>query len=196
MKEMVRLLLIICMISIVEGFFIPQRSIFRPVNRKFASTGKIFTDIHLMQFDGGSRGNPGAGGSGVVIYKVKEISETYLDATDLVEIWYGCFYLGATGITNNVAEYLGLIHGLKQCLQMKINHLIVEGDSQLVIRQVEGLYKIKNPELLKLHTEAVELSKGFEKIHFLYVPRAFNSRADELANMALDLRRDECCALE
>tara|TARA_B110000091_G_C13352286_1_gene284843 strand:+ start:174 stop:395 length:222 start_codon:yes stop_codon:yes gene_type:complete len=72
-----------------------------------------------MQFDGGSRGNPGPGGSGAVIYQVT-------DSGEMLELWNGYWYLGT--VTNNQAEYSGLIEGLKQGVSMKLDQLKIEGD--------------------------------------------------------------------
>jgi ribonuclease HI len=147
--------------------------------------------VHILQFDGGSRGNPGIGGSGAVIYRLKEETRSYDYGDEFTEVWSGSFFLGEKGITNNVAEYFGLIHGLEKCIDMELKNLVVEGDSQLVIRQIEGTYKIKSPELIKLHAKVMQLVQQIEFIRFSSVPRAMNSRADELANIAMDLRANK-----
>lgn len=134
----------------------------------------------LLQFDGGSRGNPGRGGSGAVIYA------KYSDGV-LKETWYGHQFLGYFGITNNVAEYVGLIAGLKQCVKMKLPSLIVQGDSQLVIRQLEGTNLVKNKNLIVLHSVAKQLLDQIPDVSLHHIPRELNKRADELSNMAMEL---------
>ena len=127
---------------------------------------------HILNFDGCSKGNPGLAGIGAVIYKDKE------------EIWAGSKFIGVK--TNNYSEYSALIFGLKQAIQMEIDHLNVLGDSLLVINQVNGLYKVKSDDLRELHDEVNELKKHFKFIEFNHVYRENNKRADELSNIALD----------
>lgn len=88
-----------------------------------------------LQFDGGSRGNPGVGGAGAVLYKNNQ------------EEWSKTFYLG-DNVTNNQAEYRGLIGGLKHVSTLDLPNLLVEGDSNLVINQVSGTWSVKNDEIL------------------------------------------------
>jgi ribonuclease HI len=128
-----------------------------------------------LQFDGCSKSNPGLAGAGAVIY----------DNITNVEIWSGSEFIG-TEITNNYAEYMGLIIGLKQAKEMKIKQLIVEGDSMLVIKQMNGEYKVKALHLIALHNEAKLLAKGFECVYYKHIYRNNNKRADELSNIAVD----------
>lgn len=128
-----------------------------------------------LQFDGCSKSNPGLAGAGAVIY----------DNITNDEIWNGSEFIGAK-ITNNHAEYRGLIIGLKQAKEMKMKQLIVEGDSMLVIKQMNGEYKVKSLHLLELYNEAKILEKGFECIHYKHIYRNNNKRADELSNIAVD----------
>ena len=128
-----------------------------------------------LQFDGCSKSNPGLAGAGAVIY----------DNITNVEIWCGSEFVG-TDVTNNYAEYMGLIIGLKQAKEMKIKQLIVEGDSMLVIKQMNGEYKVKSLNLVELYNEAKLLAKGFECIHYKHIYRNNNKRADELSNIAVD----------
>lgn len=127
---------------------------------------------HILNFDGCSKGNPGFAGIGAVIYKDKQ------------EIWCGSKFIGVK--TNNYSEYSALIFGLKQAIQMEIDHLNVLGDSLLVINQVNGVYKVKSDDLRELHEEVNELKKHFKFIEFNHVYRENNKRADELSNIALD----------
>jgi len=122
-----------------------------------------------LYFDGCSKGNPGPSGSGAIIMNEKII-------------WSGCEYVGNT--TNNVAEYKGLILGLKKLKVLNINKVIVKGDSMLVINHMTGKYKVNAPHLLLLYNEAKELIKDID-IEFLYIPRGKNKEADYLANEGL-----------
>ena len=142
----------------------------------------------LLQFDGGSRGNPGIGGAGAVIYLLEDINEnknSSIYEMKKSEKWSGCFYLG-DDITNNVAEYNGLIEGLKQALTFNIKYISIEGDSQLIINQLNGIYQVKNFKLKLLHDEATDMIKKFTKWECRYIPRELNRRADSLSNLAMD----------
>jgi ribonuclease HI len=133
-----------------------------------------------MQFDGGSRGNPGCGGAGAVIFSGP------IDEPD-AEIWSGSFFLGQD-ITNNQAEYTGLIEGLKAGQTLNIPKMHVQGDSELVLKQMKGEYKVRNPGLQRLYREAMTVVKQYPKnaITFEHIARAFNKRADELSNVGMD----------
>uniref|UniRef100_A0A6C0F3V1 RNase H type-1 domain-containing protein n=1 Tax=viral metagenome TaxID=1070528 RepID=A0A6C0F3V1_9ZZZZ len=137
---------------------------------KVVSTDPIYT----LNFDGCSKGNPGRGGAGAVIYKDQE------------EIWAGATFVGAN-VTNNYAEYSGLILGLKTAIKLKIKNLDVLGDSDLVIKQMKKIYKVKSPNIYPLYLEANDTAKAFDKIEFTHVYRENNKRADELSNDGLDL---------
>ena len=139
---------------------------------------------YLLQFDGGSRGNPGLGGSGAVLY-IKNSSE------EIQELWSTAAFIGASGVTNNVAEYCGLLEGLKQAVQMEVKYLEIEGDSQLVINQLRGEYKVKNKRLLTLYDTAKDLMKQIPYIKLNHIPRELNKRADQLSNAAMDLGEQE-----
>ena len=130
-----------------------------------------------LQFDGGSRGNPGVGGAGAVLYKNNQ------------EQWSKTFYLG-DNITNNQAEYKGLIGGLKHVSTLDLPNLLVEGDSNLVINQVSGTWRVKNDELKILHDEVQEYINKIKDIRFQHIPRNENKRADQLANEAMDRKQD------
>jgi ribonuclease HI len=127
---------------------------------------KLFTD-------GGSRGNPGPSALGYVI----------LDADDHV-IKKESEYLGTT--TNNQAEYQGLLAGLKDARAHGVKELEVYMDSELIIKQIQGLYKVKNQELLPHYTAVKEIAGKFDSIIFTHVPRAMNSIADGMVNECLD----------
>jgi ribonuclease HI len=129
-------------------------------------------DIYEMYFDGCSKGNPGLSGAGAVIYKNGE------------EIWSNSYFVSDSA-TNNVAEYFGLIRGLKRAIKMNIRHLIVKGDSQLIIKQMTGQYQVKSESMIKLYNIAKELETQFENISYEHVYRKYNKRADQLSNEGL-----------
>ncbi|MFQ5956454.1 MAG: ribonuclease HI family protein [Candidatus Brocadiales bacterium] len=127
----------------------------------------------LVYTDGASRGNPGKAGIGVVICDRKqnvleEISE----------------YIGET--TNNVAEYKALIRGLEKALKYGPKELEVFSDSELLVKQINGQYKVRAPSILPLYKEAKRLIGTLPKWKIQYIPREKNTLADALANMALD----------
>jgi ribonuclease HI len=125
-----------------------------------------------MYFDGCSKGNPGRAGAGAVIYY------------NSYEIWADSIFVGEKE-TNNVAEYNGLILGLHKANQLNIKNLLVFGDSQLVIKQMNGEYKVNSENIKKLYATASEKSKLFDNILFTHVYRDENTRADELSNIGL-----------
>ena len=134
---------------------------------------KVFpASDYLMRFDGCSKGNPGKAGCGAVIYHKGW------------EIWSDSCFVGINE-TNNHAEYAGLILGLQKALELNVESLDVEGDSLLVIQQMNKIYKCKSPNLLELFVKANELSSKFKSIQFSHICRNRNKRADELSNMAM-----------
>ncbi len=128
----------------------------------------------VIHIDGGSRGNPGEAGFGV-----------YVEAADgtTTEL-YG--YLGRA--TNNVAEYQALLHALRHALARGARSVRVLSDSELVVRQIAGEYKVKHPDMIPLHREASTLMRRFERATLSHVRREQNREADRLANRALDER--------
>lgn len=150
----------------------------KDVSQELDSTTIISPEkTYVLRFDGGSRGNPGTAGAGMVLY----------DSEYGVEIWSGYQYLGETN-TNNEAEYMGLITGLQCARSLGIEHLVAQGDSQLILRQLEGRYKVNSPNLKAYYDEAVSLSKEFASFQTSHIERARNARADELANEAMDTK--------
>ena len=123
--------------------------------------------------DGACRGNPGEAGFGVVV-------ET---AGDTAEI--GGF-LGRT--TNNVAEYAGLVAALTYAARQKVRELELFSDSQLLVQQVTGAYRVKAPHLVPIFLKVLELRRAIPRFRIRHVPRAENRRADALANRAIDER--------
>ena len=130
----------------------------------------------LIFCDGGSRGNPGPSAIGAVVYD---------PATDpprcLAEV-SEC--IGIT--TNNVAEYKALIAGLEAAAQFGARRVLVRADSKLVIEQVKGTWKVKQPHLQPLRAEARALLARYDETDLRHVPRAENTAADALVNAALD----------
>ncbi len=138
---------------------------------------KIFPLItYRLNFDGCSKGNPGKAGIGAVLYCGEN------------ELWSSKQYIGNR--TNNEAEYLALIFGLKAAISRSIDELLVCGDSMLVINQMNGSFKVKNQNLLELYNYAKSLCKSFKYIEFKHVYRQFNKRADKLANDSLIMSDD------
>lgn len=123
--------------------------------------------------DGASRGNPGKAGAGAVL----------LDSRG-EELIASSSYLGVC--TNNVAEYQALILGLEKATQLQCHTLNIRLDSELIVRQVQGVYKVKNATLKPLFVRVQELLRSFSIWSIAHVPRAENSRADELANRGID----------
>jgi len=123
--------------------------------------------------DGAARGNPGPAGAGAVI----------LDEEGSVLARLGRF-LGKQ--TNNVAEYQGLLLGLRRARQMGAREVEVRADSQLLIRQLQGKYAVKNEVLKRLHEEALALLQSFERYELVHIPREQNALADEMSNRAID----------
>ncbi|MCC6278138.1 MAG: ribonuclease HI family protein [Oligoflexia bacterium] len=133
---------------------------------KFPKEVEIYTD-------GASRGNPGPASIGVVIKDlegrvVAELSER----------------LGSQ--TNNFAEYTAVIHALEICQKNGVERFTLKTDSQLLVRQMTGEYKVRAEVIIPLHKRVRELMAHFSGVKFLHIPREENERADELANQALD----------
>ncbi|MGA2774656.1 MAG: ribonuclease HI family protein [Candidatus Omnitrophota bacterium] len=124
-----------------------------------------------IYIDGASKGNPGPSGVGIVICRdgstVKNISS----------------YIGNT--TNNVAEYTALIYALEEALMMKAENLKINTDSQLLHRQLKGIYKVRHPNMIPLHERAKYLLSGFKEVVIHNIPRSKNCGADKLATEAV-----------
>ena len=129
--------------------------------------------VWTLRCDGGSRGNPGPGALGYVL----------CDASGR-EVEAKGEYLGVC--TNNVAEYRSLIAGLGAAARHAVRTLVVRMDSELVVRQMLGQYKVKNEGLKPLHAEAKAALVRVGVVHFEAVPRDDKGRADGLVNEALD----------
>ncbi len=130
----------------------------------------------IVEADGGSRGNPGQAGSGAVVIDA-ESGEL------LAELG---LYVGVA--SNNVAEYRGMIAGIQRAMAIDPDAVLtVRLDSKLVVEQMSGRWKIKHPAMAELAAQARQLLTG-TPVRFEWIPREQNSRADKLANKAMDLR--------
>ena len=123
--------------------------------------------------DGAARGNPGPAGVGLV-----------LEDAEGMRLWGGHRYLGTA--TNNQAEYEALIAGLSEAARWNPERLEVYMDSQLVVEQLAGRYRVRSGELKTLHARALALLRGFRDWQVKHVPRERNRGADALANRAID----------
>ena len=126
----------------------------------------------VLYTDGGARGNPGPAGVGFVLLQEEKESIKYNK------------YIGRA--TNNQAEYEALLAGLKRAIEEGIHELEVRMDSELIVKQMGGKYRVKNAGLRPLFDKTQELVEAFEKVSFKHVPRGRNKEADRLVNEAID----------
>ncbi|WP_100810619.1 reverse transcriptase-like protein [Microbacterium sp. BR1] len=129
----------------------------------------------IVEVDGGARGNPGIAAGGAVV----------LDASTGAVLAEIGVYVGVA--TNNVAEYRGMIEGLRAAFERNPASVRVRLDSKLVVEQMTGRWKIKHPDMQVLALEARELIAG-RHVSFEWIPRAQNARADAAANASMDRR--------
>ena len=135
--------------------------------------------MHLViHTDGGARGNPGPAAAGVSL----------TDARTGDAVYEAGYFLGQT--TNNVAEYTGLIRGLEEAARLGATRVSVRSDSELMVRQINGQYRVKAPGLKPLHQDAMALLGRFGAWDVGHVRREGNQRADQLANAAMDAKTD------
>jgi ribonuclease HI len=127
----------------------------------------------IVHVDGGARGNPGPAAAASVVSTPD--GQVLDEATQL---------LGR--VTNNVAEYRALLLGLARARALGVTEVEVVNDSELIAKQVRGIYKVKHHDMKPLHTEALASLRGFAKWSIRSVPRAQNADADALVNQALD----------
>jgi ribonuclease HI len=127
----------------------------------------------VMNIDGAARGNPGPAGVGVMIREEGGPLER--------ELWE---YIGEA--TNNVAEYEALLLALSEAGRLKAARVTVRSDSELLVRQLEGRYRVKHPRLMGLHARARDLLKALPSFRIEHVGRERNRQADALANRAID----------
>jgi len=133
-------------------------------------------EVAKLYTDGGSRGNPGPSAAAFVICN---LDDSVVEKSGI--------YLGDT--TNNRAEYQALRLGVERAKEIGIQTLSVFMDSQLVVNQINGSYKVKNPDLAPVHQEVIALSKLFKEITFTYIPRELNKLADKEVNRVLDQQK-------
>jgi len=126
-----------------------------------------------LHCDGGSRGNPGPAGVGVVI--TDAAGEVVAEVSQVIGI-----------ATNNVAEYEAVIRGLARALEIGATEVDLVGDSELIAKQITGAYKVKHPDMKPLHAAVTKSLTQFDDWTIRTVPRAQNSDADALVNQALD----------
>ena len=139
-----------------------------------ASDIKKDADLIVVNVDGASKGNPGESGIGVAIFD-----------KDLNLINEACDYLGVA--TNNVAEYKALILGIKLSAKYNAKRVLFKADSELMVKQIKGEYRVKNAQLKLLFTEAQSLLKKLPNWKIMHVPREENKEADLLANKGVDM---------
>jgi ribonuclease HI len=137
-----------------------------------ASPSDVETDV-VVWADGGSRGNPGPAGYGAVV--------TDRRGAILAEVWAGIGWA-----TNNVAEYRGVLAGLRRAWDLGARRVVVRADSLLVVNQQLGRWQVRDEGLRPLAAEARRLAQGFDQVIFEHVPRERNQHADSLANRAMD----------
>lgn len=123
----------------------------------------------VLYSDGASAGNPGASGIGAVI----EMAGRTYEISEPIGI-----------ATNNVAEYTALLRGLEKARALGAEEITVFADSELLVRQLEGTYKVKNPALIELYKRVIRLKGAFRKFSLRHITREQNSRADALAKKA------------
>lgn len=129
----------------------------------------------VIHIDGGSRGNPGPSGFGVHA----------VDSEGRIVAGHFGFIGRAT---NNVAEYQALVHALRLASARGARRVEIRSDSELVVKQMNGLYKVKHPDMIALWRQASTLRRGFEAAEIKHVRREENKEADALANRAMDLQ--------
>src|SRR5690349_6232140 len=132
-------------------------------------------EVITLEFDGGSRGNPGPAGIGVVLRAA--------DRTPLVTL--GRFIGRAT---NNVAECRALITAMEEAQKLGARNVVIRGDSELIIKQMKGEYRVKHPDMKELYDEAQHLVREFGSVKIEHNLRHKNELADKLANLAMDRR--------
>jgi ribonuclease HI len=134
--------------------------------------GQMTNDVWTIEIDGASRGNPGPAAFAFVIRRSGHPAHEEAECLPRT--------------TNNAAEYTALIRALERAAEMGASSLDVRSDSELLVKQMNGEYRVKQPELKVLHNEATGLVDRFEEVRIRHVRREENRRADQLCNQALD----------
>ena len=156
----------------------PRRRSRTPRSKKLSERLAHRTDSrHSLYTDGGARGNPGPAGVGAVL--LSSSGDVVDELADFIGV-----------ATNNVAEYQALIAGLELALDRDVERLDVFLDSELVVRQLSGQYRVKDATLKALHAQATYLMHKFHEIDVKHVPREQNAAADALVNQAIDAAQE------
>lgn len=150
---------------------------FLPSNGEVPSKAMLLDEAKIYT-DGGSRGNPGKSACG---YVISGLDDKVIEKSG--------FYLGIA--TNNQAEYFGFLKALERARELGISKIRLFSDSQLVVNQMNGVYKIKNPELTPIYHDVKSVADSFEKISFTHVPRELNKLADQEVNRILDAQENQ-----
>ena len=130
---------------------------------------------YYIYIDGACSGNPGPSAIGIVIEK---------DYGVVIDMWGD--YIGIA--TNNIAEYRALKEALTRAVELSLDNLVVYSDSQLLVRQMNGVYKVRSPNLYGMYVDIKRLESSFRSIRYIYIPREKNYRADSLARIALRMK--------
>ncbi|KAK3277851.1 hypothetical protein CYMTET_14170 [Cymbomonas tetramitiformis] len=153
-----------------------EGELYSPVRRRRGKSVPAARDCHLMMFDGGARPNPGPAAGAAVLFSPLSRDEVAHAAAFIPKG------------TNNVGEYTGLVEGLRLAREMGIMNLVVEGDAQLVIRQLLGTYKVRDSLLQQYYGDVQRELQQFAYVGVRHVPREQNARADELSTAAIKLK--------
>lgn len=129
----------------------------------------------IIFVDGGARGNPGDSGAGIVFITKDGRKDGYY------------YYLGNS--TNNYAEYTALLYGLRLTKEKQIDSLKIFADSELVVKQIKGEYKVKNKILFEIYVKCMEILNSLKQYTISHIPREENKEADALVNKAIDLQK-------
>jgi ribonuclease HI len=132
-------------------------------------------DLLIVSCDGAARGNPGPAGIGV------QITDEQGNVVAEIAEWIG-------ETTNNVAEYTAALEGLRKAAELGAHRVHLRSDSQLLIQQLKGTYRVKAPHLRPLYEQVKGVLAGFDRVRLQHVPREENREADRLANLGVDLR--------
>ena len=134
--------------------------------------------IYLLQFDGGANPNPGPCAGAFAISKI-DTQEILFEGGNFIDQG-----------TNNIGEYMGLLEGLKVCKENKLDSILIQGDSKLVVYQVTNKWKINYDHIRKRYQEIQELLKHFSSVSIRHVYRDENKRADQLSDETLEKKRN------
>ncbi|CCH28295.1 hypothetical protein BN6_09660 [Saccharothrix espanaensis DSM 44229] len=148
----------------------------RGVRRDHGAHGGIRAVKVVVEADGGSRGNPGPAGYGAVV-RDAATGEVLVERSEGIGV-----------ATNNVAEYRGLIAGLRAAAELGASAVVARMDSKLVVEQMSGRWQVKHPSMQPLAREAREVASGFASVSYEWIPRERNKAADLLANEAMDVQ--------